>query len=109
MRLVVVESPYAGGDRERNARYLRSCLLDCLRRGEAPFASHRLYPGALDDDQPEERALGIAAGNAWRVVAEATVVYMDLGVSPGMRAGIADAERLPLGHRVEYRRLGAWS
>lgn len=67
MRLVIIESPYKG-DRERNVRYLRACIRDCLRRGEAPFASHRMYTDALDDDIPEERALGIEAGLAWRDV-----------------------------------------
>ena len=106
MRLVVVESPYAG-DRKRNDRYLRACLLDCLRRGEAPFASHLLYTqeGVLDDRDGTQRAIGIDAGLMWGAVAEATVVYTDRGISPGMRLGIAAAE----GHRrpIEYRRLSA--
>jgi hypothetical protein len=54
--LVVVESPYAGNI-ERNLRYLRACMADCLRRGEAPFASHGLYtqPGVLRDELPKDR------------------------------------------------------
>ncbi len=43
---VIVESPYAGATAriiERNERYLRACLRDCLLRGEAPFASHGLF------------------------------------------------------------------
>ncbi len=43
MRRVVIESPYAG-DVERNLRYLRLAMADCLERGEAPYASHALYP-----------------------------------------------------------------
>ena len=39
MKLVVVESPYAG-DVETNVRYARAAIRDCLMRGEAPFASH---------------------------------------------------------------------
>lgn len=42
MRLVIIESPFAG-DVVRNLRYLRACMRDCLRRGEAPYASHALY------------------------------------------------------------------
>lgn len=63
---VVVESPYAG-DVERNLRYLRAALRDCLLRGEAPYASHAIYtqPGVLDDDIPSERTRGIHAGLAW--------------------------------------------
>jgi hypothetical protein len=57
-RLVIVESPFAG-DVAANLSYGRRCMADCLRRGEAPFASHLLYtqPGVLDDSLPEERQL----------------------------------------------------
>lgn len=87
MRRVIVESPYAG-DVGLNIAYARACLLDCLRRGEAPIASHLLYtqPGVLDDNIPAERALGIDAGLAWRAVADAAVFYIDLGWSRGMSA-----------------------
>lgn len=109
MRLVVIESPYAG-DLARNQRYLQACMADCLRRGEAPFASHGLYtqPGVLDDTDPEQRKLGMAAGNAWREMAEATVVYTDLGISRGMITGIKHAEVVQRGdaHPIEYRELG---
>lgn len=104
MRLVIVESPYAG-DVEANIAYARECLRDCLLRGEAPIASHLLYTqkGVLDDVNPLERELGIAAGLAWGVLADATVVYGDLGLSGGMRQGIADATGK--GRPVEYRSL----
>lgn len=116
MRLVIVESPFAGrgatlAERDRaaaeNLRYLRACLADSLRRGEAPFASHGLYtqPGVLDDADAVERAHGIAAGFAWRSAAHATVVYTDRGMSSGMRAGIEHAATIA-GHVVEYRTLG---
>ena len=93
MRLVIVESPYAG-DIARNLAYARACMADCLARGEAPYASHLLYtqPGVLDDDKPVERAWGMAAGFAWGERADATVVYMDLGTSAGMVAGIERAK-----------------
>ncbi len=105
MKLVAIESPYAG-DVERNLRYLRACMADCLRRGEAPFASHGLYtqPGVLDDTKPEERSLGMWAGFYWAERADATVVYEDLGISRGMAAGIERAEAQ--GRAIERRRLG---
>lgn len=105
MKLVIVESPFAG-DTERNIRYARACLADCLRRGEAPFASHLLYmqPGVLDDSVPKERALGIEAGYLWGKCAEVTIVYGDLGVTPGMRLGVERARRD--GRPVDYRLLG---
>jgi hypothetical protein len=106
--LVIVESPYAG-DVENNMRYLRAAIRDCLLRGEAPFASHALYtqPGVLVDDDPVDRSLGIAAGLDWATVADATVVYEDLGISRGMQLGIDHAEKL--GRPVLYRRLPAWT
>lgn len=107
MRLVIVESPYAG-DTERNVRYARAAVRDSLLRGESPFASHLLHtqPGILNDQTPEERKLGISAGLAWGRVADATVVYQDLGISPGMEQGIGRAQFE--GRRVEYRSIDGW-
>lgn len=104
MRLVIVESPYAGNVAE-NEEYARRCVRDSLSRGEAPIASHLLYtqPGILNDLVPEERQWGIDAGLAWRRVAEASVVYTDLGISRGMEYGIAAAK--DAGVPVEYRSL----
>lgn len=107
MKRVVLESPFAG-DRERNLEYARACMRDSIKRGEAPFASHMLYPAVLDDQVPAERSLGMEAGFAWLSCALSSVVYTDLGISPGMAKGIAIAEEY--GIAVEYRSLGApWS
>ena len=104
MKRVIVESPYAG-DIERNIRYARLCMRDCLLRDEAPFASHLLYTqeSVLDDTIPEERKLGIFAGFAWGSVAETVVVYMDYGISNGMLEGILKARAD--GRPIEYRQL----
>ena len=101
---VLVESPFAG-DVEENIRYARKCMADCFQRGEAPFASHLLYtqPGILNDAIPEERKLGIDAGLIWGSMAEKTVVYVDRGISSGMKYGIANAEAA--GRPVEYRTI----
>jgi hypothetical protein len=106
MRLVIIESPYAG-DIEANVTYARACVRDSLLRGEAPIASHLLYtqPGILDDGVPSERQHGIDAGLAWRRVAQATVVYTDLGISRGMKYGIDAA--LAAGLPVEMRSIDA--
>ena len=104
MRLVIIESPYAG-DIEANVEYARRCVRDSLARGEAPIASHLLYtqPGILDDDVPIERQQGIDAGLAWRRVAEASAVYTDRGISDGMRYGILAATEA--GISIEYRSI----
>ena len=104
MKLIIVESPYAG-DIERNVAYAKAALVDCLKRGEAPIASHLLYtqPGVLDDNIPEERKLGIDAGLAWRRVADKAVFYTDFGMSGGMKAALElyQTEFMP----VEFRSI----
>lgn len=110
---VVLESPFAprpgtpADSVEKTVAYARACVRDCLRRGEAPIASHLLFtqPGILDDTKPEERKLGMAAGFAWGIWAERVVVYTDYGVSPGMETGILIANEA--GITVEYRKLYA--
>lgn len=90
MKLVVIESPYAGDtvEIEENIKYARECVKDCLNRGEAPIASHLLYtqPGILDDGVAEERKLGIDAGLCWAEKAEYAVFYVDKGLSKGVVA-----------------------
>lgn len=113
MRRVIIESPFAADSPDQlayNLEYARAAMADCLRRGEAPYASHLLYtqPGVLDDKKPEERKLGIDAGFAWRDAADATVVYNELGVSKGMAFGIQHS--IDQGKPLEYRQLGGkWS
>lgn len=105
MDRVILESPFAG-DVERNLKYARLCMRECLMYGEAPFASHLLYaqPGILDDTIPAERALGIEAGLLWGAAgATKTVVYIDLGISNGMKIGIERAKKDK--RKVEFRNL----
>lgn len=104
MKLVILESPFAG-DVESNIEYARRCVRDSLMRGESPIASHLLYTqeGVLDDNIPSERVRGINAGLAWRKVADASVVYIDRGISNGMQYGIDAA--IESGLRVVYRQI----
>lgn len=106
MRLVVLESPYAareGRTVEEHVSYARQCLLDCLRRGESPIASHLLFPQVLDDLEPTERALGIDAGTSWYYAADLVVFYTDFGWSGGMHAAYKRAGEL--GIRRDVRGL----
>jgi len=103
MKLVILESPFSG-DVDANIKYARRAIKDCLKRGESPIASHLLFTqdGILDDTIEEERVLGMQAGFAWYRVAEACVVYQDLGVSRGMQEGIKMAEKygIPIHYRI---------
>jgi hypothetical protein len=107
LRLVLIESPFAG-DVALNVEYARAAVRDSLSRGEAPIASHLLYTqaGILDDLIAADRALGIGAGLAWLAVAQASVVYSDRGISSGMKYGIAAANRA--GVPVEFRTIEGW-
>lgn len=107
MLLVVIESPFAADNEKElreNIEYLNACIMDSLYRGESPYATHRFWPGLLDDDNRAERALGIKAGLDWASRADMCAVYMDRGKSPGMELGIArhEAHDIPI---IE-RRLG---
>lgn len=104
MRLVILESPWAGNIR-KHRNYARKCIRDCLQRDEAPIASHLLFtqPGILKDHLANERKLGIDAGLAWSEVAEAAVFYADYGFSFGMQCALQ--KHSELGTPVEVRYL----
>jgi len=104
--LVILESPLKG-DYVRNRAYARACVLDSLKRGEAPFAGHLLYAqeGILDDTVHEQRELGIAAHLAYLTVVRRMVVYCDLGISEGMQLAIDHARVRGLDFTCRY---GVW-
>ena len=108
MKRVIIESPYKG-DVELNVRYARACIRDSILYGEAPIALHLLYTqeGVLDDNVPEEREWGISAGHVWRQMAERTVVYTDLGITDGMKAGIDNA--YSVNRQVVFRTCRGWN
>ena len=94
MKRVIIESPYAG-NYDLNEAYAELAMHDCLvNHNESPYASHLLYTRrfVLRDDVPTDRRLGIAAGFEWRNVAEKTVFYTDLGMTPGMKQGLQDCK-----------------
>ena len=103
-RLVIIESPFAGKIK-RNIKYARECVRDSLLKREYPIASHLLYTqkGILDDSKPEERKLGIKAGLSWGKFAELTAVYIDFGISEGMKFGIKIAKQE--NRKIEYRKI----
>ncbi len=101
-RRAILESPFASNV-EKNRLYAMACARDMLQRGEAPFASHLIYPQLFEKYTEEERQRGMAAGRIWIPAAEISVAYTDLGLTEGMIRGIAEAEAK--GIPVERRRL----
>jgi len=99
---VIIESPYKG-DVDKNYTYLQECIRHSLSVGEAPFASHQMYTGALDDAHSNERLLGIEAGFTWMRFASFVVFYTDHGMSEGMHCALDQA--IKEGKSVLFRRL----
>lgn len=97
-----VESPLAGNFR-RNVRYAQLCMLDSLKRGEAPYASHLLYPQVFDDLDEDQRRVGLTAGHEWLKMAELVAFYIDLGMSRGM--AMAESVAFRYGKPTAHRRL----
>lgn len=102
MLRVVVESPYAG-DIEKNTAYAKAACKDCMRQGEVPFASHLFFPQFLDESNPVERDIGIAAGYCFWKEFDKIVFYIDNGISPGMSKALERSilEKKP----YEFRQL----
>jgi hypothetical protein len=104
--IVCIESPfkpskadiakYAGRYSEaellrQNLIYARLALLNSLMRGEAPVASHLLYTQVWSE-KPELRQNGIRAGVELHHRVDLVCLYIDLGVSEGMKSAEAHAE-----------------
>lgn len=86
---------------ESNVSFARQCCMNSIGRGEAPFVPHLHYPFVgLDDFEPRERALGIRCGLSWLAASEIVAVYVDRGVTKGMRQELAKAKEL--WQEVEY-------
>ncbi len=102
----VIESPFSAPDVDgivRNVQYAILAVRDSLNRDEAPYASHLFYTQMLDDNNTDERHLGIDAGLTICHHAEQTAIYADYGVSRGMEYGIKTAESA--GRAIVERRL----
>jgi len=116
IRLVIIESPYAG-DIEANVEYAKRACLDSFGRGETPFASHLFAPQFLDDADEAERHAGISIGYHWGLAASWSALanaalfasplvafYVDRGWSPGMEQALKHYTELGL--ECEVRRIG---
>lgn len=107
-KLVYIESPFKGKDwseTARNVYYARLCVRNSLLRGETPYASHLFFTqtGILSDAIPEERMLGILAGQAIGDKFDLRAIYEDFGISRGMKFGIKRAQQI--NQPIDYRKL----
>lgn len=95
MKRVIILSPFKG-DEAANVEYGWSCVIDSMRRGEAPWASHLFYTVIMNDSDPAQRSMGFACEFAWLKAADLIAVYTDRGLSPGMIKTINQVSLDPL-------------
>jgi hypothetical protein len=106
-RPVLIETPYSDKGTEA-IRYLACCLLDSIDRGEAPLASHALYPLALPEHVPGGREVGLACRDALAALTRYVVAYLDLGVTEGMCRSYCHETRMLRGRAKETWESGQW-
>ena len=78
--IVLIESPYRNGDRNRNLRYLTWCEFHSASMGEVPIASHGNCTAYWPEDDAH-RAMGFAWRDCMRDVCAYVCFYTDLGMS----------------------------
>ena len=82
MKLVMIESPYRNGLRNKNLRYLAWCEYHSASLGEAPISSHGNCT-AYWPETNEYRTLGFQWRDTVRKMCELVCYYVDLGMSEG--------------------------
>ena len=96
-RKIYVASKYAG-DVERNTAFAVNCCRRVIDEGCMPIASHLLYPQMLDDNNPDEREMGLMFGLALLAVCDEIWVFGE--VSARVAREVAEAKRLK--KRIRY-------
>ena len=94
MKLIYVASPYAG-DINKNIEYAKQACQYVLKEGNAFFCPHLLYPQVLDDNNPEERRLGINIGKEVLIKCDELWVFGE-HISEGMLEEIEFAKEIDI-------------
>lgn len=95
MRKVYICSPYRakdGAQLDRNIDYAQALTKRALEAGLAPITPHLYMTQCLNEDKPEERAAGMAAGLALLKSCDFVIAGVKYGISEGMSAEIAAAD-----------------
>ncbi len=91
LQLVYIASPFAG-DTERNVEKARGYCRFAISKGRIPIAPHLLYPQFMDDEDNEQRELGIRFALILLNKCDELWVFGDK-VSDGMSREIAKAKK----------------
>ena len=95
MRTVYICSPYRAADSaqlDRNIDYAQALTKQAIEAGLAPITPHLYMTQCLNEDKPEERAAGMAAGLTLLKGCDFVIVGVKYGISEGMSAEIAAAD-----------------
>lgn len=107
---VYIASPFRGATVEetrQNILYARFCMLDAIFHGQSPYLSHLLITQVFDES-PTLRDIGLSCGDAAREACARVALYVDLGVTDGMKR--AEAAGKPTERRtIPYEMAGASS
>lgn len=95
LKRVFICSPFRGETR-KNITLARKLCKKAFALGCAPFAPHLIYPGFMEDVEPE-RGLSIGAGMAFLELCEEIWIWRPgFGLSCGMQAEVARAKVLEI-------------
>lgn len=94
MKIIYLASPYAG-DIEKNTEFAKSACRFVMEQGHAFFCPHLLYPNILDEQNLDERQLGLDMGLAKLQSCDELWCFGD-HISHGMMAEIEEAKRLSI-------------
>ena len=95
MKKVYICSPYKAKDGtqlDRNIEYAQVLTRQAIEEGLAPITPHLYMTQCLNEDKPEERAAGMAAGLVLLKSCDFVIVGVKYGISEGMSAEIAAAD-----------------
>lgn len=91
-KLVYICSPYRG-EVERNLQYARELTRIALDNGFAPITPHLYLTQAVNDEVPEEREKGMAAGKELLKHCKYILIGSKYGLSAGMLEEIEIAQK----------------
>jgi len=90
-KFVYVASPFAG-DVEENVRKTKEYCKFVADEGMVPLAPHLHYPQFLDDDNPQEREIGLMFSLS--LLSKCDELWVFGRISKGVRGEIDTAERI---------------
>ena len=89
MPLVYICSRYAADEKrtvEQNEAAAVRYSQFAIEQGCIPLACHLFYPRILDDNNPEQRKLGLFFGQVWLDIAREIWIFSDGSFSKGMKS-----------------------